>query len=245
MADNKSVSIEKLAHELQVIPSELREAMQVLGFEVKSNKGKYVASGLITYDLINDGAETSALIAGTELVALSAQYSRGLKETATFILNYKPDVNSALPTESTIEAEEIELDELSEESKEAVFNARQAFLKRTEQSNRQQGDLLGFLVEADKIEKIQQGQERAWENPVTRTALENLMEQGTNHSMSSLIQGKPGSGKLKMNSLTQLLKPVQEKTIEAVTVPHSTTSISPIKPALALANGSQNGNGKQ
>ncbi|MGB3208889.1 MAG: hypothetical protein WBB28_28185 [Crinalium sp.] len=204
--------VKDLATSIKTTEQELRSALSKLGFQIVSKRRQIVVSGTVKHALLNDGAEITAGIATKELAAIAVEYSKPIIELATFIAEYKPPTNSsktdtseiANKSASTID-DDIELDELEEETVDALDTAKQAILQREANKNTVVGDLLGAALEADLIHKTLLGRARAWENPHTRKALEGLITQSSQHTLTTLL-GKPStSGARKLKSVKSML----------------------------------------
>jgi len=251
------VKISAIAAQHKCLAQELREALNTLGFKISFQKKDYWVEGTVQYALLNNGDKADAVQAAADLTSYAAQYNKSLQEIALVISQHKEGepsaaspgtINEAPVQESTI-AQEVELDELDEQTKQNLETAQQAFLQRSSEANRILGDVLGLLLQADRIKKIQEGQGRAWENPQTRAALEGLIDQETDCLLGSVLVGEPDSArpkKLKLKSISTLTAALPQPTTEFIAVPAvppTNSSENSIK-TLALPSASTN-NGKK
>ena len=237
------IKISAIAAQHKCIAQELREALNILGFKIIYEKKQYWAEGTVQHALLNNGEQADAIQASSDLTAWAAQYNKSLKEIATVITQHKEGessasspgtINEAPVQESTI-AEEVEIDDLDLGTRQNLETAQQAFLQRAEEANRKVGDVIGLLLQADRIKKIQEGQGRAWENPVTRAALEGLINQEKNCLLGSVLVGEPTD----MNSTPKKLRLKSISTLTAASL-KPPTEITQVLPAVLTTNSSTN-----
>ncbi|AFZ11514.1 MAG: hypothetical protein WBB28_19230 [Crinalium sp.] len=236
--------VKTLAESIKSTEQELRSALSTLGFQIASKKRQNVVSGTVKHALLLDNTEITADKATKELAAIALEFSKTIDEVATFIAEYKApengdatDMSEISESASTIE-DEIELEELKEETLSAIDTAEQAILQREANENTTFGDLGGLILEADLVMKLQQGRARAWENPNTRKALEGLIKQGSQHKLATLL-GKPmTNGVMKLKSLTNILKPTLTVNITSTEVENKLPAVRTAAPSKLLAQAS-------
>ena len=227
--------VKDLAKSIKTTEQELRSALGKLGFKIVSKRREIVVSGSVKHALLLDGAEITADKATKELAAIAIEFSKSIIDVATVVVEFKGNVSdnksdsSELTDDiaSTIE-KEVELDELEEETVDALDTAKQAILQREANKNTVVGDVLGAALEADLIGKTLLGRANAWKNPHTRKALEGLINQSSQHTLATLL-GKPStSGAMKLKSVKSML-------MTTVTVDTTSTEVEEKLPAVRTA----------
>ena len=232
--------VKDLARSIKTTEQELRSALSKLGFKIVSKKREIVVSGSVKHALLQDGAEITADKATKELAAIAIEFSKTINDVATVVVEFKGNVSDnesdsselASDVASTIE-KEVELDELEEETVDALDTAKQAILQREANKNTVVGDVLGAALEADLIAKTLQGRANAWKNPHTRKALEGLINQSSQHTLATLL-GKPSkAGVMRLKSVKSMLATTLTVDTTSTEVPETLpairTAVAPLK----------------
>ncbi len=171
-----------------VTSTELKEALETLGFSTRMRDRKLYVSGKLEHPLLGDrkfdAAEASAI-----LTLLSEEHGKNITEVASLIA-----ANGG-------KSQTIEVYDSDEEANEAVKMAERVLLRKLAEQNRQYGKAVGFALEVDRYHAIRQGRVEAWEDPQTNAALNQLIAQDTERSLNMLM-GKPG----KLNPIKNILK---------------------------------------